>query len=552
LNRWTSFLVTHSASDSGDLSASDSGDTLVEVLMALAIIALVATALLGAFASSIAASSERQGLVTIDTVLKSYVESSIYQIQQQPTPLYTSCAATYTPTFSAPSGYLAGISSVKYWSASSNQFVPACPGGSIGPQQVTATVQGPTGIRDSLDFVVSNPINSLPVFHAPFNLTVGSTPQYRNFSISVNVSGGPSPNLTTPPDPHLTSCAALSGDTLPASDFHQTGPGTGTISGTTPASGPDGTTYSINIGAWNVAGSACQTYNLVVNPVPAVTNVCSTSPPCAANAPSTGPVAGGTTVTIVGTGFDNTSTVSFGSVSATSSTLNDDGTITAISPPESSAGLVDVRVTTFYGGTSATNANDKFGYYSAPLSINPASLPDATQKQTNYSATLSATGGVPPYTRWTIVSGSLPGGLHIDNTGKISGNVNANATTGPDNFSAQVTDSAGQTATQSFTINVDAAPTIPTPATSPSPPPLATKGLPYLLQINESGGAGTLAWSISQGVLPSGLTLSSTGSPGAITGTVSASATSKTYNFTVVVTDANLVSASQQLSIVVP
>ena len=42
-----------------------------------------------------------------------------------------------------------------------------------------------------------------------------------------------------------------------------------------------------------------------------------------------------------------------------------------------------------------------------PLAITTASLPGGTV-QTAYSATLAATGGMPPYT-WSVASGALPG-----------------------------------------------------------------------------------------------------------------------------------------------
>ena len=57
-----------------------------------------------------------------------------------------------------------------------------------------------------------------------------------------------------------------------------------------------------------------------------------------------------------------------------------------------------------------------------PVSITSnAQLPDATEGSA-YSATLTATGGVAPYT-WALVSGSLPPGLTLTPSGEISGTV---------------------------------------------------------------------------------------------------------------------------------
>jgi Bacterial Ig-like domain (group 3)/IPT/TIG domain len=76
--------------------------------------------------------------------------------------------------------------------------------------------------------------------------------------------------------------------------------------------------------------------------------------------PNTGPAAGGTSVVIAGTGFSGATAVDFGSTAATSFTVNSDTQITATSP--SSAGVVDVRVTTAVGGTSATSSADQFTF----------------------------------------------------------------------------------------------------------------------------------------------------------------------------------------------
>ena len=79
---------------------------------------------------------------------------------------------------------------------------------------------------------------------------------------------------------------------------------------------------------------------------------------------NTGTTAGGTTVTILGTGFTGTTAVNFGSIPATAFTVLNDGTLTATAPAQA-AGIVDVTVTT-YGGTSATSFADQFTYTNAP------------------------------------------------------------------------------------------------------------------------------------------------------------------------------------------
>ncbi len=126
--------------------------------------------------------------------------------------------------------------------------------------------------------------------------------------------------------------------------------------------------------------------SLVWSPVnPTVDNsvkVTLTVDPCvscqsvSAISPASGPAAGGTKVTITGSGFTHVGVVSFGSNWADYVTVDSDTQITTISPAGS--GTVDVTVST-PSGTSATVAADKFTYISAPTvsAISPASGPAA-------------------------------------------------------------------------------------------------------------------------------------------------------------------------------
>jgi IPT/TIG domain-containing protein len=77
--------------------------------------------------------------------------------------------------------------------------------------------------------------------------------------------------------------------------------------------------------------------------------------------PASGPLTGGTSVTISGSGFTGATAVDFGSTAAPAFTVNPDGSITATSPAATSVGPVDVTVTT-PSGTSATSSADQFTY----------------------------------------------------------------------------------------------------------------------------------------------------------------------------------------------
>jgi hypothetical protein len=88
-----------------------------------------------------------------------------------------------------------------------------------------------------------------------------------------------------------------------------------------------------------------------VQPTPTITSI----------SPFLGSVAGGTSVTITGTDFNAASAVKFGTTPASGFTVESETQITAIAPPSTEVGAVDVTVTTL-AGTSATSHNSRFLY----------------------------------------------------------------------------------------------------------------------------------------------------------------------------------------------
>jgi len=125
--------------------------------------------------------------------------------------------------------------------------------------------------------------------------------------------------------------------------------------------------------------------------------------------PNLGPVAGGTMVTISGTGFTGVTAVDFGSSPATNVTVVNATSITADSPP-GSIGPVDVTVAAA-GGTSATSLADLFTYAAVPAvsSLSQASGPAAggTLLTITGSGFVGATAvdfGAVPATNLTVVN----------------------------------------------------------------------------------------------------------------------------------------------------
>jgi hypothetical protein len=79
------------------------------------------------------------------------------------------------------------------------------------------------------------------------------------------------------------------------------------------------------------------------------------SPTVTSVTPGTGPITGGNTVTIAGTGFTGATNVTFGGVAATSFTVVNDTTITSVVPSGSATGAVSVIVTTTIGSNAANS-----------------------------------------------------------------------------------------------------------------------------------------------------------------------------------------------------
>ena len=105
----------------------------------------------------------------------------------------------------------------------------------------------------------------------------------------------------------------------------------------------------------------------------------------------------------------------------------------------------------------------------------------------------------------------------------------------------QATDSAQVTATKAYSVTVATAAVTITTATLPG----GTVGTPYSQTLAASGGTAPLTWSVSTGALPTGLTLSATGS---LTGTPTAAGT---FTFTIQVADATRATATKSFTITV-
>ena len=126
--------------------------------------------------------------------------------------------------------------------------------------------------------------------------------------------------------------------------------------------------------------------------------------------PTSGPTAGGSTVTITGTDFTGATKVAFGPLAATSYTVVSSTEITAVSPPQA-ASLRNIFVTT-PSGTSAGVAADQFTYTNGPptvTKVSPTSGSTAggttvTITGTNFTGATKVVFGPLAATSYTVVS----------------------------------------------------------------------------------------------------------------------------------------------------
>ena len=182
------------------------------------------------------------------------------------------------------------------------------------------------------------------------------------------------------------------------------------------------------------------------------------------------------------------------------------------------------------------------------LTITTSSLATG-QENSSYSFTMTAQGGMPPYT-WAITSGALPGGLDLNtSTGTVTG-----IPTTSGRFSLQIlvedSSSPAEKAQAVLSLTISGASPQPVPPSTSTPPSISTTaitggtvGSAYSTTLQATGGTAPYSWSLTSGALPSGLSLSS---GGVISGTPSASGSS---SFTVQVKDAANNTATQRLSI---
>lgn len=142
---------------------------------------------------------------------------------------------------------------------------------------------------------------------------------------------------------------------------------------------------------------------------------------------------------------------------ASAGTISSTGLFTA--PKVTTNTIVVVTATRSQGAAGPdSNASSYITVTGSPLAITTSFLP-AADAGAAYSATLSATGGVPPY-QWRLVKGELPSGVRLHPSGVISGSTSV---PGSFHFGARVLDANGNRAHAVFHLSVSSTSNSSTP-----------------------------------------------------------------------------------------
>jgi hypothetical protein len=132
--------------------------------------------------------------------------------------------------------------------------------------------------------------------------------------------------------------------------------------------------------------------------------------------------------------------------SASAGSISSNGLFTA--PANTGAALITVTATSV--AESTARGSTAVSIASTVFAITTSSVPPAVET-TPYSASLTASGGQPPY-GWSIVSGSLPAGLQLGaSTGTLSGSATQ---AGTFTFSVRATDAASHSAQEGLSLLV--------------------------------------------------------------------------------------------------
>jgi large repetitive protein len=189
--------------------------------------------------------------------------------------------------------------------------------------------------------------------------------------------------------------------------------------------------------------------------------------------------------------------------------------------------------TTGAGAPFTVTSNYTIAVPAPTVVVSPATLPNPATG-TPYSQTLTASGGIAPYS-FTVSVGALPSGLLLSPSGALTGTATQ---IGTFSFSVTATDANSQTGIRAYTVTVGA----PTLAMTPAAGTLSLPyGSAYTQAFTASGSPGPYSYVLT-GSLPTGVTFSG--------GTLSGTPTSTgSFPVTVTATDTVLTGTGAPFSV---
>jgi hypothetical protein len=423
--------------------------------------------------------------------------------------------SSYTGNFTAVGG-----ASPYTWSVSSGQLPPGLTlGANTGVLSGTPTASGnySFGIKlidssssvQSATTTVSLPVVTAAPVTAPLSITSTSIPAGTigsAYSTLLQSSGGTAPYAWS-----ITSGGLPNGLSLSAT--------TGLIFGTPTAVGTTKFTAAIADSS-NPSQTKSVSLTLVVAPTPLVI--------------TTSGLPSGTIGSTYTTLLQATGGIAPYAWSITSGSLPAGLSLAAatgiISGTPTTVGTFTFTATTADAGTQTKSVSLSIVIAPVTLTIASSTLPSATQNS-SYSGTLQAFGGTGSYT-WSIASGTLPAGLSLaPSTGVVSGTPTSSGNT---SFKVAVSDTGSpvQSASATIALSIVAAGTPLAIGSTSLPTGKPNKN--YNAVLNATGGTAPYTWSITNGSLPTGLSLAP--ATGVISGKVT---TSSTTSLTFQVTDSS-------------
>lgn len=304
-------------------------------------------------------------------------------------------------------------------------------------------------------------------------------------SAAFSASGGTNTGFTW-------SWAAASGSTLP--NGLSINSSTGIISGTPVNAGTSSVTSSVVVTATDSVGNkGSATVSITIEATLTITTSTTLPSGTAGVAYSQALAASGGSGTGYSWSTDSAGTTSLAGVGLA---LAVNGTITGATPTLGTATFTATVKDTENHTTNATftvTINNQ-------LKISPTTLPAGDQGSA-YSQTLTASGGSGSGYTFTATSSNLSNfSLTLGTDGSITGTPSQSGTA---SFTANVKDSANNTATQAYTITINGALTLPNP--NPASLPGGYVGVSYTGDVAASGGSGNYCYSVLSGLPADGL-----------------------------------------------